>query len=156
MSIKKIDTEFDAKQFILCLLDTLGGGYHPDNPLDDYFLTNDDGDMEDTFTKEEALHLEELHDQSLSLIRIDVYEFCMRVLKEAPTYKGRPEYRGSDHSYSKEFHTCFHLDTKKCVIQRSDNFKTIETMRMIDHDLEEGAFVRLCHSRCAMLNNDSE
>lgn len=79
--LDKILTESDLRQYLSFMIDKLGWGFHPDDPVRDYIDKN--GNMQ--FTIDEVPTLERLMKESFEYCEVnnlDIYELSMVILKE--------------------------------------------------------------------------
>ena len=82
MNINNITSEKDLTQFLSFMIEKLGWGFHPDNPIEDY-VNIQDGTL--SFNPEKAKNLENLMEQLFDFCKqngIDIYEKSMEICTE--------------------------------------------------------------------------
>ena len=66
----------EAIALIGWMVGRIGGGYHPDTKLSEYF----DSKGLRTFEEEQLIHLQPLHDQAMELLKDEVYTVGLKCL----------------------------------------------------------------------------
>lgn len=78
---EKIQTEVNLRQYLSYLIDVLGWGFHPDDPIEDY--VNEDGTH--IFDELQVVVLEKLMEESFYICEqkgLDIYETSMVICTE--------------------------------------------------------------------------
>ena len=79
--LDKILAESDLRHYLSYMIDKLGWGFHPDDPIEDYI----DNNGNPSFPVNEVTTLERLMDESFEYCEannLDIYEISMAILNE--------------------------------------------------------------------------